>query len=137
MELKNPISIYKHEFNLVYDCNYHIVFCPKYRRRVLVDGIDDRFKELVLAKQAEYKYNIVEMEVMSDHVHLLLNISPKISPYHCTKRIKGYTSRILRQEFPSLKSRLPCLWTRSCFIATVGNISLDIIRKYIEEQKNV
>jgi putative transposase len=137
MKIENPKSNYKHKYNLVYDCKYHIIFTPKYRRKVLVDGVDIRLKELILEKQSQYDYSVIEMEVMPDHVHLLLDINAKLSPYHCVKLIKGYTSKILREEFPFLKSRLPTLWTRSSFIATVGSVSLDVVKKYIEEQKNV
>jgi len=126
---------YKRDYNLVHRCLYHVVFTPKYRRKVLVDGVDTRFKELVFEKQKEYGYEVIEMEVMPDHVHLLLSINPKKAPAKVVSRIKGYTSRVLRQEFPWLQSRLPCLWTRSAFIATVGSVSLEVVKKYIEEQK--
>jgi putative transposase len=102
---------------------------------VLKDGIDVRFKEIVLENQIKFKYNVIEMEVMEDHVHLLLDIHPKIGVYEVVNRIKGLTSRILREEFPSLKKRIPSLWTRSKFISSVGSVSLDIVKKYIEEQK--
>jgi len=137
MELVNTNKTYKSDTNLVYSCQYHVIFSPKYRRKVLVDGIDTRLKELILEKQKEYQYEIIEMEVMPDHVHLLIGSNPKIGIYNQINAIKGYTSNTLRKEFPNLKSRIPCLWTRSKFISTVGSVSLDTIKKYIEDQKNV
>lgn len=136
MEILNTNKIYKKDFHLVYSCQYHVIFCTKYRRKVLKDGIDLRFKELVSENQVKFKYNVVEMEVMEDHVHLLLDIHPKIGIYEVTNRIKGLTSRILREEFSILRKRIPSLWTRSKFISSVGSVSLEVVKKYIEDQKN-
>ncbi|RLI42691.1 IS200/IS605 family transposase [Candidatus Bathyarchaeota archaeon] len=135
MELKNPSKEYKSTYSLVYSCQYHIIFCPKYRRKVLINGIDERLNELILEKQKDYGYEVIEMEVMPDHVHLLLDINPQYSPVKVVSKIKGYTAHVLRKEFPPLKSRLPCLWTRSKFVSTVGSVSLEVVKKYIEEQK--
>jgi len=137
MELVNTSKIYNSEHNIVYSCQYHIIFSPKYRRKVLIDGVDLRLKELILEKQIQYKYKIIEMEIMPDHVHLLIDSNPKLGIYNQINKIKGYTSKILRNEFPWLKKRIPTLWTRSKFISTVGSVSLDIVKKYIENQKNV
>ena len=137
MEIQNSSKKYKSDSHMVYSCQYHVVFCPKYRRSVLTDGIDIRLKELILAKQSEYKYEVLDMEVMSDHVHLLLDVNPKIGIVDIVNKIKGYTSHTLRIEFPSLKSRLPTLWTRSKFISSVGAVSLEVVKKYIMEQKSV
>lgn len=119
----------------VYCCRYHIIFCPKYRRKVLINGIDERFKEIVFSMQEEQNFYVLQMEVMPDHVHLLLDIDPTIGVNKVVKRIKGKTSNILNKEFPELKRKLPTLWTRSKFIATVGSVSLDAVKKYIKEQK--
>ena len=119
----------------VYCCRYHIIFCPKYRRKVLINGIDERFKEIVFSMQEDNNFIVMEMEVMPDHVHLLLDIDPTIGVNKVVKRIKGKTSNILNKEFPELKRKLPTLWTRSKFIATVGSVSLDAVKKYIKEQK--
>lgn len=132
IETKEQID-YQRDYNLVHKCIYHIIFTPKYRRSVLINGIDNRFKQLVLEKQEEYGYKVIEQEVMPDHVHLLLLINPKHSPQKVVSRIKGYTAHVLREEFPYLKSKLPNLWTRSSFIATVGTVSLDIVKRYIED----
>ena len=135
MNIINSDKKYHKKHSLVYSCQYHIIFCPKYRRKVLTDGIDIRLKELIIEKQEEYGYSIIEMEIMPNHVHLLLDVDPKIGVHSATSKIKGYTSNILREEFKGLKSRLPCLWTRSKFISTVGTVSLETVKKYIEEQK--
>ena len=111
---------YHRKISSVYSCQYHVIFCPKYRRPVLVDGIDDRMKEILFEKQQDYGYSIIEMEVMSDHVHLLLDVDPDVGVAVVIGKIKGFSSYTLRKEFPSLKKRLPCLWTRSKFISTVG-----------------
>ncbi len=136
MELLNPQKEYKSDITIKYSCQYHVIFCPKYRRRVLKNGIDIRLKELILEKQEEYGYIIHEMEIMSDHVHLLIECSPKIGIHKIVKKIKGYSSRTLREEFKKVKTSLPCLWTRSYFISTVGSVSLEVVKKYIENQKN-
>lgn len=135
MQLENLNKKYKSDKRLIYSCQYHIIFCPKYRRRVLKNGIDIRMKELLENKQDEYFYNIIEMEIMPDHVHLLLDINPKVGVYQIISKIKGYTSHQLREEFPELKRKLPCLWTNSNFISTCGSVSLEVVKKYIEDQK--
>ena len=137
MQLENLNKKYKSDKRLIYSCQYHIIFCPKYRRHVLKNGIDIRMKELLEEKQDGYGYNILGMEIMPDHVHLLLDINPKIGVYPVISKIKGYTSHQLREEFPELKRKLPCLWTNSNFISTCGSVSLEVVKKYIEEQKNV
>ena len=136
MDIQNPSKKYRHKNHLVYSCQYHVVFCPKYRRSVLVGKIADRLKELIIEKQAEFEYEVLDMEVMPDHVHLLLDVNPHTGVYSVVSKIKGYTTKQLREEFPELKKRLPTLWTLSKFISTVGSVSLEDVKKYIEEQKN-
>ena len=126
---------YKSNNNVVYSCKYHIVWCPKYRRKVLVNGIDKRLKELIIQVCQEIRVEIIEMEIMPDHVHLLLEVDPQFGVHKAVKTIKGQTSRILRQEFPILKTKLPTLWTNSYFVSTVGGAPLEIIKQYIEGQK--
>lgn len=137
MELQNSNKKYKSSNHLVYSCQYHVIFCPKYRRKVLTDGIDERLKELIMEKREEYSYEVLDMEVMPDHVHLLLDVDPRIGIYSVVTKIKGYTSKQLREEFPALKKRIPTLWTHSKFISSVGSVTLDVVNNYIEEQKNV
>ena len=123
--------------NVVCSCRYHVVFCPKCRRPVLVDGVDGRLKEIALEVADEMGFDIIEMEVMPDHVHMLLEVDPQLGIHKAVKRIKGRTSHDLRAEFPWLKSRIPTLWTNSYFVSTVGGAPLAIVRQYIENQKNV
>ncbi|MHB8126633.1 MAG: IS200/IS605 family transposase [Desulfitobacteriaceae bacterium] len=114
--------------------NYHFVFCPRYRRKVLVSEVEKRFKELLPSICQEIEVNIVALEVMPDHVHVFLNALPSISPSDIMAKVKGVTSRTLRQEFKHLR-HLPSLWTRSFFCSTAGNVSSETIQRYIEEQK--
>lgn len=126
---------YKTNNNVVYSCKYHIVWCPKYRRRVLVNGVDTRLKEIICQVCQEIQVEIIEMEIMPDHVHLLLEVDPQFGIHKAVKKIKGRSSRILRQEFSWLKTKLPTLWTNSYFVSTVGGAPLEAIKKYIENQK--
>lgn len=119
----------------VYCCRYHIIFCPKYRRKVLREPIAERFKQIVMSMQEEQNFYVLGMEVMPDHVHLLLDIDPTIGVNIIVARIKGKTAHILNREYPELTRKLPTLWTRSKFIATVGSVSLEVVKKYIEDQK--
>jgi REP-associated tyrosine transposase len=137
MELRQYNKPYHTDHSIVYSCQYHVIFCPKYRRKVLTDAIAARMKELVLSKQAEYGYTVIEMEVLPDHVHLLLDVDPRAGINVVVGKIKGFTSHELRNEFPWLKKRLPTLWTRSKFISTVGAVTLDVVQQYIESQKGV
>ena len=135
--LYNVPMEYKSNNNVVYSCKYHVVFCPKYRRSVLIDGVDVRLKELIQETCDNLKVDIIEMEIMPDHVHLLLEIDPQYGVHRTVKQIKGYSSRILRQEFSWLRSRIPTLWTNSYFVSTVGGAPLAVIKQYIENQKYV
>lgn len=135
--LYNSFVSYKSNNNIVYSCKYHVVWCPKYRRKVLVGDIEQRLKELIYEVAAEINVDIIEMEIMPDHVHLLMEVDPQFGIHRAVKTIKGKTSRVLRSEFASLRSRLPSLWTNSYFLSTVGGASLSVIRQYIENQKNV
>lgn len=128
---------YKNNNNVVYSCKYHVVWCPKYRRKVLVDGVNARLKELIDEICHELHIDVIEMEIMPDHVHLLMEVDPQFGIHKAVKQIKGRTSRILRQEFSWLQSRLPSLWTNSYFVSTVGGAPLLVIKQYIEGQKNV
>lgn len=128
---------FKSNRNVVYSCKYHLVWCPKYRRKVLVHGVDTRLKEILQQVATEFESEIIEMEVMSDHVHLLVEVDPQFGVAKLVRYMKGRSSRLLRLEFPWLKSRLPSLWTNSYFVSTVGGAPLSIIKQYIENQKSV
>lgn len=135
MELVNGNKEYKSGGTFLYSCQYHVIFCPKYRRSVLTGKIEKRLKELIKQKEQEYHFQVLEMEVMPDHVHLLLDVNPKYGIYDIVNHIKGFTSHELRKEFKELRTKLPTLWTRSKFISTVGAVTLDVVKRYIEEQK--
>lgn len=126
---------YRPNNNVVYSCKYHVVWCPKYRRKVLVGGVDERLKEVAREVADEMGFQIIEMEVMPDHVHMLVEVDPQLGIHRAVKRVKGRSSRVLREEFPQLKSRLPTLWTNSYFVSTVGGAPLAAVKKYIEDQK--
>lgn len=128
---------YKSNRNVVYSCKYHVVWCPKYRRPVLVNGVDGRLKDIIREVCAEIHADLIEMEVMPDHVHLLVEVDPQYGIHRAVRLIKGRSSRLLRGEYPWLKSRLPTLWTNSYFVSTVGGTPLKTIRQYIENQKHV
>lgn len=128
---------FKSNRNVVYSCKYHIVWTPKYRRPVLVDGVDARLKELLEQIAKEIQIDILEMEIMPDHVNLLIEVDPQFGIHKAVKRFKGATSRYLRLEFPHLKSRLPTLWTNSYFVSTVGGTPLEVVKQYIQNQKEV
>lgn len=121
--------------HLVYLCRYHVIFCPKYRRRIFVDGIDVRTKQIFSNTAEAHNFQILDMEVMPDHVHLLIECNPRYGIMQCVKDLKRESSYILIREFPSIRKRIPCLWTRSCFVATVGSVSLETVKEYINSQK--
>ena len=128
---------FKSNNNVVYSCKYHVIFCPKYRRPVLVDKVGTRLKELLAQIAIEIKVEIIELEVMPDHVHMLIEVDPQFGIHRAVKRFKGATSRYLRLEFPELKTRLPSLWTNSYFVSTAGGAPLEVIKQYIQLQKEV
>jgi putative transposase len=120
---------FKSNRNIVYSCKYHVVWCPKYRRRVLINGVDTRLKEIIAETALEFQADPIELEVMPDHVHLLVEVDPQFGIHWLVKQIKGRSSRLLRQEFPGIKSQLPSLWTNSYFVSTVGGAPLEIIKQ--------
>lgn len=135
MKVESIEKEYRRDKTFVYSCQYHVIFCPKYRRKVLVGDVEAKLKDIILGKQEEYGYAVLDMEVMPDHVHLLVDVNPKIGVYAIVSKIKGVTSRELRERFPTLKRRLPSLWTRSRFISSVGAVTLKTVMEYIENQK--
>jgi len=115
--------------------HYHVVWCPKYRRKVLHGEIADRLKALLHEKAAALGVTIEGLDVMPDHVHLFVSAPPTEAPQHLANQFKGYTSRVLREEFPVLTQRLPSLWRRSYDVGSAGHVSAAIIQKYIQQQK--
>jgi len=127
---------YKSNNNVVYSCKYHVVWCSKYRRKVLVGNIAERLKELIKQRCSEINAEIFEIEIMPEHVHLLIEVDPQYGINTAIRSIKGFTSHILRKEFQELTTRLPTLWSNSYFISTVGGSPLAVIKQYIENQKS-
>jgi putative transposase len=120
----------------IYNIGYHLIWCPKYRRNVLVGEIEERLASLLKKKAEDVGIIIEKMEIMPDHVHLFVKASPVDSPHYIVQQLKGYTSWNLRDEFKELRRKLPTLWTRSYYCESVGNISEETVKKYIENQKN-
>ena len=120
----------------VYNVAYHIIWCPKYRRAILVDDVAERLKTLLYEQASKFGWIIESMEVMPDHVHLFIKANLIDPIARIVAQLKGYTSHVLRAEFIHLKSKLPTLWTRAYYVETIGHISEDVIKRYIEEQKN-
>lgn len=118
----------------MYDLGYHVVWCPKYRRPVLTGRVKDRCEALIRTKAAEHGWRLVTLEIMPDHVRLLVKAHPPDSPSRVANQFKGVTSRRLRAEFPHLRSRLPTLWSRSYFAATVGSVSAATVQRYLDTQ---
>ncbi len=121
----------------VFSLKFHLVWCPKYRRPVLIPPVDGRLKALLTKIADDHGMTLHATEVMPDHVHLSVEADPTLCVAEIVNRLKGRTSRLLRQEFLALRSRLPTLWSRSYFAASVGAVSEAMIRRYIEAQKGV
>ena len=126
---------YKSNNHVVYACKYHVVWCSKYRRPVLTGAVEKRLKNLVRDTARQRRAEVIELEVMPDHVHLLMEVDPQYGIHRMVRQLKGRSSHVLRREFPSLASRLPTLWTNSYFVSTVGGLPLSGIEQYIENQK--
>lgn len=122
---------------MVCSCKYQVVWCPKYRRRVLTSEVEERLKAILRKVAAERQAEIIKLEVMPDHVHLLVEVDPQFGIHRLVRLMKGCSSHHLREEFPWIKKRLPTLWTNSYFVSTVGGAPLAVIKQYIENQKNV
>ncbi|HYV81537.1 MAG TPA: IS200/IS605 family transposase [Streptosporangiaceae bacterium] len=122
--------------NVVYQCTFRVVWCPKYRRPVITGDVDTRLKQIIGDVCAERDAPIKELETMPDHVLLLATVDPQYGIHRLVKQIKGRSSRLLRQEFPHLRRRLPTLWTNSYFVATVGGSTQEAAKRYIQNQRN-
>lgn len=125
---------YEYHSHCVFNLGYHIIFCPKYRRKVLQWGIDERLKILLVEKATKMGCRIEKMEVMPDHVHIFIKTPPTVAIDNLVQGLKGYTSFVLRRERPWLR-KLPCLWSPSYYVESIGHISEETVRRYIEDQK--
>jgi putative transposase len=126
---------YARNAGAVFSLKYHLVFCPKYRKPVLQGAVAERLKTLLAEKATALQVTLHTLEVMPDHVHLFVESDPGLAPAKLAAQFKGYTSRLLRQEFRFLRSQLPSLWSRSYYIGSVGHVSAATVRRYIEHQK--
>lgn len=124
---------YQHSANQVYLINYHLIWCPKRRRKVLVNEVKARLGGILQEVAKEKRVNILAMEIQPDHLHLFVSCYPQLMVHKLVKALKGRSSFYLRREFPQLL-KLPSLWTNSYFVSTAGNVSNETIRKYIEAQ---
>lgn len=126
---------YKKNAGCVFNIKYHLVWCPKYRRAVLTKDIACRLKDILASKALRLGISLEAVEVMPDHVHVFITGQPTEAIQHIVCQLKGESSHILRSEFAALRSKMPCLWSRSYYCGTVGHVSEASIRKYIEDQK--
>ena len=122
--------------NIAFQCAYRVVWCPKYRRAVIGGRMEQRLQQIIVEVVAEKGAWLVELQTMPDQVHLLVEVDPQFGVHRLVKAIKGRSSRVLCEEFPWLKSRLPSLWTNSYFVATVGGAPRSVIERYVESQKS-
>ena len=122
--------------NVVYRCTYHVVWCPKYRRPVIEGAVDMRLQQIIRDVCGDRDAPVIELETMPDHVRLLVGCDPQYGIHRLVKQVKSRSSRVLRSEFPHLRSRLPTLWTNSYFVATVGGATLEVVKRYVENQRN-
>ncbi len=127
---------YKHSRNQVYLINYHLIWCPKRRRKVLVGEVKDRLKSIIYEVAQEKGIEILALEIQPDHLHLFISAYPAVAIHKLIKAFKGRSSHYLRSEFTHLL-KLPSLWTHSYFVSTAGNVSNKTIQKYIEAQPKI
>lgn len=118
-----------------YSINYHLVWCPKYRRKVLDGAVGVRLTELLAEYVQQLDGEILKLVVMPDHVHMVASFPPTMAIDQIMHKLKGASSHQLRQEFPFLNSRLPSLWTRSYYVGTAGHVSAETIQRYIDAQR--
>ena len=124
----------------IYNVNYHIVFCVKYRKRVLNSVVEKRLKEIAydVAKEKDFIIHKIEVGEL-DHVHMFVSAHPKVAPSYIVKMVKGIVGRKLLMEFPEITKKLwnGQLWSHSFFLETVGSVSEDAIKQYIENQSKI
>ena len=120
-----------------YNIGYHLIWCPKYRKPVLVNEVKKRLRQLLIQKAKEIEVSIETMEILPEHLHLFVKSSPVDSPHFIVRQFKGFSSRILRKEFKHLTTRLPTLWSRSYYCESCGHISERSVKRYIEAQRTV
>ena len=126
----------RHSHHNVSALQYHFVITPKYRKSLLVNEVDGRFKEILSELAKEKNWDVQSLEVMPDHVHMLIAADPKWAPSEIIKLIKGRSAFVLRKEFPVLKEIVKkSLWTPAFFVCSVGGTNEEVVKRYIENQK--
>ena len=126
---------YRRNAGCVFTLKYHLVWCPKYRCKVLTDRVAEDLHDLLHQKAQALEVEIEALEIMPDHVHMFVSADPTDAPQRLANQFKGFTSRALRQRYPHLRSRLPTLWSRSDYVGSVGQVSEETVKGYIEDQK--
>ena len=121
----------------VYSLNYHVVWCTKYRRKVLVDAISKSAESILKTICDTRNWDILELVVMEDHIHLSLSASPSESPTAIVKILKGVSAKQLFAQHPELRNALwkGSLWSPSYYVGTAGDVSAEIIQRYIQNQQ--
>ena len=133
--MDKSMNQYTNKNGIIYINQFHIIFSPKYRKPVLTGNVEKRLKEILYEEADKMNVDIKALEIMPDHVHMFIEFDPRLMLHKVIKQFKGKSSHILREEFPFLKSSMPSLWTRSYLSCSVGNISGDVIKEYIESQQ--
>jgi len=120
----------------VYCIQFHLVFCVKYRRKVLTDPVSERLKTIVVDIASRFDVKIIEQETDMDHIHILFASKPSVTLSRFINSLKSVTSRMIRKEYPEVKKVLwkGTFWSPSYFLASVGHVSLDDLKKYVETQ---
>lgn len=118
-----------------YNIAYHFVWIPKYRRRILTGEVQAETKRLIAECCDRHGITLLALETDEDHVHVFVSALPRYSPADIAGLLKGYSSKYLREQFPHLKKKCgkEHLWTQAYYIGTAGNVSAEVIRRYIEE----
>ena len=128
-----------HRPHSAYVINYHLVWIPRYRKKVLVGPIEARLKELWVEIATQYGFEILAVEVMPEHVHLFVSAPPKFSPAGIVRPFKGIPSRRLKKEFESLRrqswGKNATLWAEGYYVCTAGHVSAETIKRYMEESQ--
>jgi putative transposase len=135
MKLSPKDYEYRRTEGSVSSINYHFIFVPKRRKAVLVQDVATRLQQIIFDLVTEHNWKLIALEIMPDHVHMLINAPTDEAPSQVAKWVKGRAAKLLRDEFPHLK-KLPCLWSPSYFVATTGQVSTDVVKRYIEGQKS-
>lgn len=135
MQIQNPTKSYKTTDYGQHSCQYHIVFCTKYNRRLFINDYVDVLKTILEQSAEKCEIEIIELMVMPDYVHMIVDCSPEFSVQKTINKFKQLTAGQLFETCPELKSRMPQIWTRKSFISTIGDITNNSICDYIEKQK--